>query len=31
MKNTFLIEMKERGYLNQCTELDKLTEISSKK
>ena len=31
MKNTFLIEMKERGYLNQCTDLDKLTEISSKK
>ena len=31
MKNTFLSEMKERGYLNQCTDLDKLTEISSKK
>ena len=31
MKNTFLSEMKERGYLNQCTDLDKLTEICSKK
>jgi len=31
MKNDFLIEMQERGYLNQCTDLDKLSEISSKK
>ena len=31
MKTTFLSEMKERGYLNQCTDLDKLTEICSKK
>ena len=31
MKNTFLKEMVERGYLNQCTDLDKLTEITSKK
>ena len=31
MKNTFLKEMVERGYLHQCTDLYKLTEISSKK
>ena len=31
MKNTFLQEMLERGYLNQCTDLDKLKEISNKK
>ena len=31
MKNTFLKEMVERGYLNQCTDLDKLTEISNKR
>ena len=31
MKNTFLKEMEERGYLHQCTDLNKLTEISSKK
>ena len=31
MKNTFLQEMQERGYLNQCTNLDKLSEISEKK
>ena len=31
MKNMFLKEMVERGYLNQCTDLNKLTEISSKK
>ncbi len=31
MKNNFLHEMKKRGYLNQCTDLDKLTEISNKK
>ena len=26
MKNTFLQEMHDRGYINQCTNLDKLTE-----
>jgi tyrosyl-tRNA synthetase len=31
MKNTFIQEMQERGYLNQCTDLDKLSDISSKK
>ena len=31
MKSTFLSEMQERGYLNQCTDLDKLDEIISKK
>ncbi len=31
MKSTFLIEMQERGYLNQCTDLEKLDEIISKK
>ena len=31
MKNTFLKEMVERGYLHQCTDLSKLTEISNKK
>ena len=31
MKSTFLNEMQERGYLNQCTDLDKLDEIISKK
>ena len=31
MKNAFLYEMKERGYLNQCTDLDKLGDICSKK
>ena len=30
MKNTFLSEMQSRGYLNQCTDLDKLIEISNK-
>jgi len=30
MKNTFLQEMQERGYLNQCTNLDKLGEICNK-
>ena len=30
MKNNFLIEMQERGYLNQCTDLDKLSEICGK-
>ena len=31
MKNLFLKEMQERGYLNQCTDLEKLTEICHKK
>ena len=31
MKNNFLQEMKDRGYLHQCTELDKLSEICNKK
>ena len=31
MKSTFLREMQERGYLNQCTDLDKLDTIISKK
>ena len=31
MKNTFLQEMKKRGYLNQCTDLSKLAQISDKK
>ena len=31
MKNTFLYEMQLRGYLNQCTDIDRLNEISSKK
>ena len=31
MKNKFLTDMQERGYLNQCTDLDKLNNISSKK
>ena len=31
MKNTFLQEMQDRGYLNQCTELDKLSGICDKK
>ena len=31
MKSTFLKEMQERGYLNQCTNLNKLDEITSKK
>ena len=31
MKNTFLQEMQLRGYLNQCTDVQKLGEISSKK
>ena len=30
MKNNFLQEMKKRGYLNQCTNLDKLSEICNK-
>ena len=31
MKNTFLDEMQNRGYLNQCTDLDKLSKISNNK
>ena len=31
MKNKFLLEMKSRGYLNQCTDLDKLDAICNKK
>ena len=31
MKSTFLKEMQERGYLNQCTDLDRLDSIISKK
>jgi len=31
MKNKFLEEMQKRGYLNQCTDIDKLGEISNKK
>ena len=31
MKSTFLREMQERGYLNQCTDLEKLDEVISKK
>ena len=31
MKNKFLLEMQSRGYLNQCTDLDKLEEICNKK
>ena len=31
MKSTFLIEMQERGFLNQCTDLERLDEIMSKK
>ena len=28
MKNKFLMEMKSRGYLNQCTDLDKLEKFA---
>ena len=31
MKNKFLLEMKDRGYLNQCTDLGGLDEICNKK
>ncbi len=31
MKNKFLIEMQSRGYLNQCTDLNKLDKICSEK
>ena len=30
MKNNFLLEMQSRGYLNQCTDLDKLGQICNK-
>jgi tyrosyl-tRNA synthetase len=30
MKNKFLLEMQSRGYLNQCTDLDKLDKICNK-
>ena len=30
MKNKFLLEMQARGYLNQCTDLNKLIDITSK-
>ena len=30
MKNNFLQEMQDRGYLNQCTELSKLGDICNK-
>jgi tyrosyl-tRNA synthetase len=31
MKNMFIKEMQERGYLNQCTDLERLEEICGKK
>jgi tyrosyl-tRNA synthetase len=31
MKNKFLLELQSRGYLNQCTDLNKLEEICNKK
>ena len=31
MKSTFLIELQERGFLNQCTDLEKLDNLMSKK
>ena len=31
MKNKFLLEMKDRGYLNQCTDLENLGKICNKK
>ena len=30
MKNNFLLEMQSRGYLNQCTDFDKLNEVCNK-
>ena len=30
MKNAFLLNMSSRGYLNQCTDLDKLDNICNK-
>ena len=31
MKNKFILEMQSRGYLSQCTDLEKLSEICNKK
>ena len=31
MKNSFLSEMRSRGYLNQCTDLDNLEKVSNEK
>ena len=31
MKNRFLLEMRSRGYLHQCTDIDKLEAICQKK
>ena len=31
MKNAFLQDLQDRGYLNQCTDLEKLGEICNKK
>ena len=31
MKNKFLTEMQSRGYINQCTDLNKLEEICNKR
>ena len=31
MKNKFLTEMQSRGYISQCTDIEKLSEISNKK
>ena len=31
MKNAFLQDLQDRGYLNQCTDLEKLREICNKK
>ena len=31
MKNSFLSEMKSRGFLNQCTDLENLDEILKEK
>ena len=31
MKNKFLAEMQSRGYINQCTDLNKLEEICNKR
>ena len=31
MKNKFLAEMQARGYISQCTDIEKLSEISNKK
>ena len=31
MKNTFISEMKSRGFLNQCTDLEKIEKISTQK